>query len=783
MIRPSRAIVEALRLGLVCVGLLVAGSRTQAQAPAALPRPAWGETLLLAVRVNGVPQDGMLRAVRLPEGLAIPRPHWDDMHLRLPAGGLRQLEGEPHVLLSRDGDWRWQVDEATQTLVLEAPAAAFLGQRLDLAAEAPRVTEPALWAPFLNYDAQLQARSGSRSSADALWELGLLAPQGDFSSTQLSRRGSGMTRLDTRWQRDDPQRLARLRVGDNISHAGSWGRALRYGGLQWGTDFSLQPGFLSFPLPTLKGEAALPSTLDVYVNNSQRLQSRVPAGPFDLNELPVITGQGEIRTVVKDLLGREQVVRTPYYVSPALLKPGLRAVSLDLGFEREDYGLRSNRYGRALASVTERRGLTERLTAEWRAEASARQQTAGVGGWWLWPSLGTLSAATAVSQMRHGGRGWMLQSGLDRQGQDWSGSLQWRHASRSFAQSGQAATPATRDVLAVAVGRSWAGQGVGFSYTHQRGGSVQARLAQLNYGRDIGRWGYVGAILLRDLGRGGSGTALALSWSLTLDGQRSTGVNVQRQRDLQGRPTTVVQAQVQGNPAFGAGLGYQVLAASDGHQLAQASWQGEQGVLSGAVGRRGGVAEARAGVAGGLAWVDGSPFAGQRIEGGLAVVDVGGHAGVQVTQDNQVVARTDAQGRAFLTRLRGYQSNRVGILAGDLPMDAEVQAVEVQITPAARSAARIAFPVQQGRSASLQVFELNGEALPPGALLRPQAGSRSFPVGLGGRAYLGALVQGRNEVVAAWQDSRGTTRQCRFDFTLPPPRGDDLPELGALICH
>ena len=38
------------------------------------------------------------------------------------------------------------------------------------------MTEPALWAPFLNYDAQLQARSGSRSSADALWELGLLAP-------------------------------------------------------------------------------------------------------------------------------------------------------------------------------------------------------------------------------------------------------------------------------------------------------------------------------------------------------------------------------------------------------------------------------------------------------------------------------------------------------------------------------------------------------------------------------------------------------------------------------
>lgn len=182
-------------------------------------------------------------------GLAIARSHWEELHLRLPAGGQRQLDGEAHVLLARDGDWRWRIDEATQTLVLDAPAAAFLGQRLELAAEMPRVTEPALWAPYLNYDAQVQTRQGSRTAADALWELGLMSPQGDLSSTQLSRRGGGMTRLDTRWQRDDPQRLTRWRLGDSISHAGSWGRALRYGGVQWGTDFSLQPGFLSFPCP------------------------------------------------------------------------------------------------------------------------------------------------------------------------------------------------------------------------------------------------------------------------------------------------------------------------------------------------------------------------------------------------------------------------------------------------------------------------------------------------------------------------------------------------------
>jgi outer membrane usher protein len=272
-----------------------------------------------------------VRAVRLSEGLAIPQSNWDELHLRLPTGSPpRVIDGEQHVLLATAGPLRWHIDESTQTLELEAPASAFVGQRVEAGAGLPRVTQPSIWAPFINYDAEWQRRTHSPSAADVLWEAGAFSPLGDFSSTALARTEGRNVRLDTRWQHDDPEHLARLKVGDAISQGGAWGRALRFGGVQWGTDFSLQPGFLSFPLPALRGEASLPSTLDVYVNNTQRLQSRLQAGPFDLSELPVVTGQGEIRTVVRDLLGREQVVVTPYYVSPALLKPGLSALSVEV---------------------------------------------------------------------------------------------------------------------------------------------------------------------------------------------------------------------------------------------------------------------------------------------------------------------------------------------------------------------------------------------------------------------------------------------------------------------
>lgn len=720
----------------------------------------------------------MLRAVRLAEGLAIPQSNWDEMHLRLPTAGTRVIDGEQHVLLATAGPLRWRIDEATQTLEVDAPASAFMGQRVDLSSTTPRVTQPSAWAPFINYDAQWQHRTGSPAVADALWELGLFGPLGDVSSTGLARSEGHGVRLDTRWQRDDPARLARLRVGDTISQAGSWGRALRYGGVQWGTDFSLQPGFLSFPLPALRGEAALPSTLDVYVNNSQRLQSRLQAGPFDLSELPVVTGQGEIRTVVRDLLGREQVVITPYYVSPALLKPGLSAVSVDLGLEREDYGIVSNRYGRALASLTHRRGITDRFTREFRAEASSDRQAVGAGGWMLWPSLGTASAAAVASHARGQGAGWMLMAGVDRQARDWSGGVQLRHASRGFSQLGMEQGSAPRTVLTASAGTSWRGHSVGVSWAEQRGGRFDSKLAQVNYGRDMGRWGYLGFILLRDFMRGGSGTAMGLSWSRALDDRHGMGVSVQRQRALDGGNDTLLQAQVQRNPDFGAGLGYQLLAESGGRQMVQAQWQGQHAVLNGGVGRRNRDVETRVGASGGLAWLDGSVFAGRRIDGGIAVVDVGGHPGVRVMQDNQIVASTDKRGRAFVSGLRGYQPNRVGVMASDLPMDVELDALEIQLTPAARSAALIEFPVRRGRAAVLQLIDPAGRALPPGTWLQAVGQTRQFAVGFNGRAFLSGLLPGRSRIQAAWADGR-----CQFELELPPASGDDLPDLGTLICR
>ena len=239
--------------------------------------------------------------------------------------------------------------------------------------------------------------------------------------------------------------------------------------------------------------------------------------------------------------------------------------------------------------------------------------------------------------------------------------MQVRRASARFSQLGQPEGGAPRLVLTAALGTSWGGNSLGASYTRQRGGPFDSNLAQVNYSRDLGYWGYVGVVAFKDIASGAN--TLALSWSRALDSRHSAGMSVQRQAGS-GADSTLFQAQVQRNPSFGSGLGYQLTTESGGRQMAQAQLQGEYAVLTGGVARRGSDVETRAGAAGGFTWVDGSFFAGRRIEGGIAVVDVGGHEGVRVLQDNQIVARTDARGRAFVTGLRGYQPQPRGHRCG-----------------------------------------------------------------------------------------------------------------------
>jgi outer membrane usher protein FimD/PapC len=83
--------------------------------------------------------------------------------------------------------------------------------------------------------------------------------------------------------------------------------------------------------------------------------SSVQPGPFQLTNVPIVTGAGQMQLVVRDLLGRETVISQSYCIAPVLLAPGVTDFSFEAGALRENYGttLPSGVYSRVISLTIE----------------------------------------------------------------------------------------------------------------------------------------------------------------------------------------------------------------------------------------------------------------------------------------------------------------------------------------------------------------------------------------------------------------------------------------------
>jgi outer membrane usher protein len=170
--------------------------------------------------------------------------------------------------------------------------------------------------------------------------------------------------------------------------------------------------------------------------------------------------------------------------------------------------------------------------------------------------------------------------------------------------------------------------------------------------------------------------------------------------------------------------------------------------------------------------MDGIHFS-RRMTDSFGVVTVPDQPNVRVYADNQLVARTDAGGKAFLPRLRPYEPNRVSIEQADLPLSSEIESLQLDLTPYFRSGVAATFGVKAARGGIVTVLLANGAPLPAGAIVR--IGDHEFPVGLRGEVYLTGLAAS-NHVEVVWEG-----QSCSFEVAYLPS-SDPQPYLGTYSC-
>lgn len=693
--------------------------------------------------------------------------------LRLPkADTLIAYLGEHYYPLSAISDVVPDYDPKTLTLMIKVKPEAFTDTtRVMRYGRIPGAVKPDPGG-FLNYDLFIAQSPGLMQRAGQL-ELGWFNRSGVLTSTVLAEAigsGASLTRLDTSWTADDPQKLQTLTMGDAITSPGSWGRSARYGGIRFGSNFGTQPGLLTYTPQKAVGQAVLPSTVDVFINNALVSRQRVPPGPFAISNLPVVSGSGQILLVVRDLLGREQIISQPFYISQSLLRVGLESYSYELGRVRNNFALNSNDYGGVIASGTYRRGINEHLTGELHTEAMQGQATAGVGADVLLPQIGTLNSYIAGSS-RNKIQGAMVMLGLDRQADPWSAGVRTQINSATFTQIGTLAAQLSP------IHQSH----VNLSYQAHRGGSFGAvylwqhnrnqadmRIATFSYSVALGAIGSFTLSALRNLTGEVSTTIFALL-SIPLEAATSLSVSSQSTPTAGNLYTTTLQR----NLSPGVGDGYRLQSRSDGVRKAGYLKQNNAGTYSADVAQSMGETATRLNATGGIAVLGGNAFISRRIEQSFAVVRIPDYPGVRVLADNQPVGRTDADGNALIPRLRAYDRNVISIDQRDLPLDAQIGTLKLEVVPYYRSGISVPFPIRRSRAATFTLRLENGSYVPVGAIINHN--NQIYTVGYNGEVYVSGL-NSANHLRVNWGN-----QHCEFDVAFSAT-DDPLPDLGIFVC-
>jgi outer membrane usher protein len=737
--------------------------------------PSW-HPVWLGVEVNGAHQPDAIIVISEDGRIWAERAAIDAWRLvRPPDLAPHEYLGQAYFALDEcatSTDLQWSIDVRRQALLITAGVGALRASVVSSVQRRQSENSPATGGAFLNYD--LNATSVERQRwSNGLFELGVFRGPVVFTQTEAivdGPSGTSALRLDSSLMADFPQHRASLRLGDGVSSSAEWGHAVRFGGVQWVTNFATQPEFLTLPLPSVSGSAAVPSVVDVFVNGALAATHAINAGPFTISDLPVVSGSGKITARVRDIFGREQLISQAFYASPQLLRVGLDAYAFEAGKLRTNYGGTDSSYGIGFVQATWRRGLSDYLTGELHAQRSADHTTAGLSFALNLQNLGVLQAALAASEADYR-RGALVSLGYDFRTQRLAlgGQIRWTGA--GFRELGTYAVTARQVEFSVHAGWTMPYQGsLSLAFAGRHGGDApNIGFASATYSSNIGQRTFLTLTAARDLTTGSQPIGI-LSVTRAFSGARS--VQFSSYNNDQG---TGLRSELHRNTPAGTGVGYRLLAEQGPLQryAGQVDWQGSAGKVSAEVSRLQNNDGLRLNANGSIGLLGGDWVAMRRMDTNFAVIDIPQLPGVPVYVENQRVAYTDDHGRATLTGLRAYERNRISVDPTDVPLDVGLGPVALDVKPYGHGGVLVRMPMKSGGGLLISLIQENREPVPAGARLI--IGEQEYPVATDGKVYIAELSEAA-EALVRWRAG-----ECQV--FIDPAAVEPLPQTARLLCR
>ncbi|MGL5240355.1 MAG: fimbria/pilus outer membrane usher protein [Kluyvera ascorbata] len=536
---------------------------------------------------------------------------------------------------------------------------------------------------------------------------------GQISSTMNSRflrgqseNGASHTRLMTTWQRDLPQSLTSVALGDNITTGVSWSRQVRFAGLHLARNFQLDPQLNTAPRAQFSDSVALPSTVDLYIDGLQQSHQQVKPGGYILDTLPTFTGSGQAQVVITDINGQRREVTLDLYGAPEMLAQGVSSSSLDIGWLRQHYAERSNDYAASpLLDAGWRYGLSNSLTVSAHSEQHRRAHNIGIASDWLIsPAAGIVSGHAAASQSPQG------------DGIKWGMGYQWNARGFSFSTSTSRSSSEWADIARVS------------------GSQPIARNDNLWISQSVSGWGTLGAGWVRQDGArylnisGSKSFPHRVSATLGFTHALSSGdkiVQLMFSIPLGNRDSLSLQAGSQSSrwdyrhqPDYQlGGWSWQVSqnTGSTRQDHADAGYLGSYGEWHAGFDRDQSSTSRYLSGEGSLMLLESHPYALRYNRQGIALVSTDGIGNIPIAVENRPAGSTDEHGYLLLTDLPRYHNAKISLDPLSLPPEIATPIVEMHARPGLSTAVKVDFQVHRARTLSARILDRGRQPLPVGS--------------------------------------------------------------------
>lgn len=593
---------------------------------------------------------------------------------------------------------------------------------------------------------------------------------------------------------------SRLTLGESYT-TGNVFDSVPFRGVMLASDENMVPSDQRDFAPVVRGIARTQARVEVKQNGYTMTSTTVPAGPFEINDLPSVGSNGDLQVTVLESDGSRQEFTVPYNVPAVALRRGYLKYSVAGGQYRPSA---DNVETAPVMSAELAYGLPWNLTGYGGVQTAEHYQAGSAG-------LGLMLGAWGAVSVD------MTQARSQRYAQDWQNGQRWRLRYSNTLDTGTSVSMASEEYATEGYGGlsetlgTWCDSHSGcdrygsYSSLRQRNrtsvyisqplggmGTLSLNGSRQTYHNDRtsnSSWGagystslwraYLSLNWFRNQntdsrGRQWNDTMTSLYVSLPLGGgisespvyasyQMNNRANGEKSHEL-GMYGDVSDRRLhwEVRERYRDGPGKD----KAGSAL-YLDYRGTYGELTGNYNHSRYSRQSGAGLRGSLVVTGDGVTSGQPTGDTLALVEAPGVSGVPVGGWPGV--RTDFRGYTVLGYLSPYQKNEISIDPSMLPDDAALAKTSVSVVPTKGAVVKAAFRTSVGKRLLLTLTRADGTPVPFGAVSSVDGHDGSSGItGDKGRVYLTGMPD-KGEVTVRW--GQGQSQHCTAAVQVPDEAG------------